>query len=352
MKTLFCLAIFGSAVLADTVTMKNGDRLSGTLVNTTPKGVVLKSEFAGEVTIAIENITAVETGGPVVVTTKDGRKLTGPVTTSGETLRVGGEEAPRAQLAAVRPQPAQQQFEIAEKRAQRPEFLDLYSGYVDFGFANTSGNASTRTLNTTGNLVRTTAKDKVTLRFSQIYANNATTGASLTTAQAIRSGIAYQRSFSPRMFVQGFNDYDYDRFLLLDLRAVIGGGLGFTAIKRPRTNLSLGGGGAYNREQFGADRARAAFTRTTGEAYFNQDFNHKLTAVLSIFERFSFFPNLTQTGEYRFNFDAGFSATLYKSLALQTAVSNRYLSNPPAGRKSNDSLFTTGIRYTIPSRSR
>lgn len=352
MKHFLAIALVATAALADTLTMKNGDRLTGTVLNTTPKGIVFKSEFAGEVTIAVENVTGVETASPVVVTTKDGKKLTGAVKTSGETLQVGNAEAPRAQLAAVRPEAAQEKFEVAERRAARPEFLDLYSGYVDFGFANTSGNATTRTLNTTANLIRSTDKDKVTLRFSQIYANNSTTGVSLTTAQAVRGGLAYQRNITQRLLVQGFNDYDYDRFLLLDLRTVIGGGLGYQAIKRQRTTLTVGAGGAYNRESFAADRNRAAFTRTTGEAYFNQDFNHKLTTLLTVFERFSFFPNLTVTGEYRFNFDAGFSATVYKSLALQAAVSNRFLSNPPPGRQKNDSLFTTGIRYTIPTRSR
>jgi len=352
MKNVLVLLLV-APILADTIVMKNGDKLTGTIVTTGDKGIVFKSEFAGEVTIAWENVTEATSANPVVITTKDGRKLTGAIRTEGDALIVGTERAERAAVAAVRPPDAQAKFELDESRKIRPQFLDLYNGFIDFGLANASGNAETSTVSTTANLARTTAKDKFSLRFAQIYASNATTGPSVNTAYAIRGGWAYQRNVSAKWFLQGFNDYEFDKFQLLDLRVVVGGGLGYTAIKNQRTLLTFGAGGAWNREQFGPNEvnlAALAFTRNSGEVYFNQEFTHKLNSILNVFERFAFFPNLSNTGEYRLNFDAGVAATIYKSLALQASFSDRFLSNPPAGRVKNDTLFTTGIRYTIPTR--
>ncbi len=351
------IVFFSMLAWADTVTLKNGDRLTGTIQNTTDKGVILKSELAGEVTIPVANITEVTTAAPLVVSTKDGKKVAGTLKTeNGSIVATPPSGAPvtiaAASLEALRPEAAQSAFELSQRRASDPGFLDIYSGFVDMGYASTSGNAATNTLGTSANLVRTTKHDKVTLRFASVFAQNSTTGVSITTANAIRGGIGYQRNIGSRIFLNAFNDYDYDQFLLLDLRTVLGGGLGVNLLKNARTTLTVGGGGAYNREAFGSNPAanRAAFTRSSGEVYFNQEFTHKLNAIVNVFERFSFFPNLTNTGEYRFNFDAGAAATIYKTIAVQGSFSNRFLSNPPAGRRQNDTILTTGIRYTIPTR--
>ncbi len=344
-------------LMADVVIMKNGDQLTGTIVNQTAKGLVFKSEFAGEVTIDWANIVSFAADKPVVLTLKDDKKVTGTVARKDDKLIATTEsganvELARADVTAVRPVAAQTAFEVQERRAQRPEFLDRYSGFADFGFASTTGNAQQQTIATNGQLVRTSAKDKLTLRFNQIFATTSTTGPRQTTAQAIRGGWAYQRNITSRLFGNVFNDYDYDRFLLLDLRFVFGGGLGYNVIKTDRTLLTVGGGGAYNRESFAENPAesRVAFTRSQGEVYFNQEFTHKLNDAFNLFERFGFYPNLTNTGDYRFNFDAGAAARIYKSISLQASFSSRFLSNPPAGRQQNDTILSTGVRYTIPTR--
>lgn len=323
MKRSVLLLIAGECLFGDTIGMKNGDRLTGTIVTSSDKGVVIKTEFAGEVTVGWPAITEVTTKEPVTLTLKDGKSITGVVRT------------------------VEGKFETTPAT---PQFLDMYTGFADFGLALSRGNASTTTFNTVANLNRITANDKVTLRFAQIYASNSTLGPGVATAQAVRGGVGYQRNISKKWFVNAFNDYEFDRFQLLDLRFVLGSGVGYQAIKNERTLLTFGGGGAYNREKFASDGTRAAFTRSSAEAYFNQEFTHKLNSRLNIFERFAFFPNLSNTGEYRLQFDSGLAAALYKSLSLQIAFSDRYLSNPPVGRKRNDTLLTTGVRYTIPTR--
>ena len=95
---------------------------------------------------------------------------------------------------------------------------------------------------------RATRSDKTTLYFNQIYARALVNNVKGTTAQAVRGGWAYNRNTASRLLFNFFNDYEYDRFQNLDLRFVLGGGAGFSALKTDRQQLALLAGFAYNRE--------------------------------------------------------------------------------------------------------
>ncbi len=51
------LCFFAGSVMADQVTLKNGDRLTGTIVKSNGKTLLIKTEFAGEVTGFLEQDT-------------------------------------------------------------------------------------------------------------------------------------------------------------------------------------------------------------------------------------------------------------------------------------------------------
>ena len=162
------------------------------------------------------------------------------------------------------------------------------------------------------------------------------------TANAIRGGGRYEINLSSRTFAFGFADLEFDEFQKLDLRAVLGGGMGYHAIKNERTLLDVFGGGAFNKEYFST-----GLRRSSGEALIGEELTHKLSSRSLLKERMVFFPNLSQTGEYRLNFDTSLVTNLNKWLSWQVTYSNRYLSNPVPGAKSNDVFITTGIRLAF-----
>jgi hypothetical protein len=47
------------------------------------------------------------------------------------------------------------------------------------------------------------------------------------------------------------------------------------------------------------------------------------------------------------NFDISAVAAIKKWMSFQISASDRYLSDPLPGRKDNDILFTTGLRFTF-----
>jgi len=127
---------------------------------------------------------------------------------------------------------------------------------------------------------------------------------------------------------------------------VLGGGLGYQVWIREASRLGVVGGGAWNREKF-SPAAAPGFTRNSAEAYWGDDFNHKLNARLNLTQTFRMFNNLSNGGEYRVNFDIGATTQLTRWLNWNVSLSDRYLSNPVAGRKNNDLLYTTGVGFSF-----
>ncbi len=87
--------------------------------------------------------------------------------------------------------------------------------------------------------------------------------------------------------------------------------------------------------------------RTSLEAQLGQTLDHQFTPRISFKEQLFFFPNLSEGGEYRINFDAALVMDINRRLAWQVTLSDRYLSDPPGGFKQNDLLLTTGLKIKL-----
>ena len=146
----------------------------------------------------------------------------------------------------------------AYERLLSPGWGQLWAGTATIGLAGTQGNAQTRTFTMAMNTARVTNTDKTSLYFSAVKASALINGVSAGTAQAIRGGWGYNRSVSSRLFVNTFNDYEYDRFQDLDLRFVLGGGLGYSAWKGEHGRLDHAGEYKSNREHRFCDAGRGA----------------------------------------------------------------------------------------------
>lgn len=337
------LGLSGSAVLADQVTVKNGDRITGSIVKKDAQTLTVKSPVFGEVTIPWDQVQTLVADQPVHVVLADGRTIQGTLTPREQAVEIDSSGARQrvnlSEITTLRDAAEQRAYE----RLLDPGWGQLWMASASLGFAGTQGNAKTRTLTTAFNAARVTSGDKTTLYFNAIKASALIGDVLEGTAQAVRGGWGYSHNLSPRIFVNGFNDYEYDRFQNLDLRFVLGGGLGYIAWKGERGRLDVLGGGAYNRESFAASDPNPAFTRNSGEAFFGDDFSYKLSTVTAFYQSLRFFPNLSETGEYRLNFDLGANTRLTRWLTWNLGLSNRLLSNPVPGRQKNDLMYTTGI---------
>lgn len=340
---LIVLAFLASVAWADQVSLKNGDRVTGKIQKKDGASLTIKSDLFGPVTIPWESITQVTSDEPLTVVLPDGKAVQGKIAVENQKLEVATpaarESIPLTQVGAIRNADEQKAWE----RLQNPSVLSLWTGFADLGVSLTGGNAVTSTVTTAMSATRETRSDKTIAYFNQIYSKGKLAdGTSTTTAQAVRGGWAYNRNLQPRLFVNLFNDYEYDAFQSLDLRFVLGGGLGYAVVKKEMTQFDLLGGADYSREKFSTP-----LTRNSAEAYWGNNLMHKFSKSTTLNQSFRMFNNLSNTGAYRMNFDVGTATVLRKWLSWQLTFSDRYLSDPAPGRKKNDVLFTTGLRFTF-----
>ena len=332
------LSFFSARAYADEVTLKNGDRLTGSVVKKDGKDLTVKTDQFGVVTTSWDQVASISTGKAINVVLQDGRTALGTLSTAGGQVTVatstGNVRVALTDITAMRDADEQAAYE----RLLKPGWTQLWAGTAALGLAGTSGNAKTLTFTTAVNAARATNSDKTSLYFNTIKASALVDGKSADTAEAVRGGISYNRNLKPRLFANVFNDWEYDKFQSLDLRFVIGGGLGFHAIKTERSQLDLLGGGDYNHSSFSTP-----LIRNTGEIFWGDDYNLKLTSATSLVQSFRMFNDLSDTGMYRLNFDVGASTKIAKWLTWNVSLSDRYLSDPVPGRKSNDFLYTTGL---------
>lgn len=357
--TLMIVCLCAFPALADQITMKNGDRLTGKVLSADEKTVHFKSDLAGDVAVQWDAITSVESSEHLNITLKDGKRLAGTVKTQDDKFIVANpsgasDSAMKGTVAAMRNDAEQKAFDVEADKIAHPKFTYFWSGLFDSGLALTRGNSATASFTLSGKAVRETSRDKLSLYGTYIYANDDSTPPSRTIANALRAGARLDYNLNPRLFVFGFTDFETNQLQHLDLRNVIGGGFGYHLIKTNRNTLDLFGGISYDRDSFGSytilvpppPTIVASFTRNSAEAVIGEEFASKLSKRSTLSERFSFYPNLSHTGDYRFQFDTSLATQLKNWLSWQMTLSDRYISYPPAGLKGNDLLLSTGLRVT------
>jgi len=364
-RGLFSLLLAATMICtahADQITLKNGDRMSGKIVTGDGKTLLLKTDFAGDVTIQWDAITGIESTDNVYLTLKDGTKLAGKITTRdgqfvvatpAETTVASAPAASKDTVIAVRNDAEQKAYDLAAERLAHPKFTYFWSGLFDTGLALTRGNSSTTTFTLASKAVRETARDKLTLYGNYVYGSDGTTPPSHTTANALIAGVRGDLNISPRVFVFAIADYQTNELQHLDLRQTYGGGFGYHVIKTANTLFDVFGGITYERDAFGAYALAGppivlvpSSDTNSAAAVVGEEFDAQLNKRTKFAERYSVYPNLTHTGDFRSQFDASLVTQFKAWLSWQFTFSDSYINFPPPGLRSNDLLLSTGLRVT------
>ncbi|HKT88393.1 MAG TPA: DUF481 domain-containing protein [Candidatus Sulfotelmatobacter sp.] len=344
-----------SALFADQVTLKNGDRLTGTVVKSDGKTLVLHTDAAGDVTIKFDSIQDIKTEQELHVSLKSGKTAVGPVTTTDDkieiaTKTVGTVEAPKGDVTLIRNDAEQQAYE----KSLHPGLMHGWNGGVNVGFSVARGNSETENLALAFNAVHPTLNDKITMYASSINTTNNLASPS-TVASLEQGGLRYDRNIIEKIFWFASADYMANALQFLDLRQVYSGGFGYHAIKNDRTVLDFLGGLNYTHEtysngpQIDSSGAFVSYGKTNRflALTLGEEWDQKIGKSTALTQNVDFYPDVQQTGEYRFTFNFGTVTKLNKWLGWQNQFGDIYVSNPPTGAKKNDVLFTTGLNVSF-----
>ena len=340
MRSFLFVGIFSFALLvahaaADQVTLKNGDRMSGTIVKSDGKTLVLHTDYAGDVTLKFDAVSGLESSGQLHIELQDGKTATGTVATSDGKLEIatrtaGTVEAPASAVKTLRNDSEQAAYEKSWKTA------------LNVGFALTGGNSETTNLSLGFLGARQTSNDKLGLYANVVYGKNNASGAvPSTTANAEAGGLRYDHDVTKRIFGFVGADFFADELQTLNLRSVFTGGAGYHVIKSDPTTLDFLGGLNYTRENYDL------FSRNLVALTLGEELMHKLGKSTTLNQKLYFFPDLNSAGDYRGTFDLATITKLNKVLGWQMTFSDVYVTDPPPLKRQNDVIFTTGLNLTF-----
>lgn len=326
-RLLVCILIVAlcSTAFAEELTLKNGDRLSGKIVEESDEAVVIETEYAGKLKIARKHIEKVIKTSPAITTAK-----------------AASTAAPKPIAAAV---PAET---VVVRKSSSNGFVGKmrsittgWDGTANIGFSYTSGNSNNITMTTGLRASKSRPQDGLTIYVRSLWNSNHGSQTNITTQNAFWGGARYDRTIDRRLF--GFVSYDFERDKpkRLRFRSVAGGGLGHRTIKNDRTELELLGGLAWNRTW------QTTGDTNTPEGLAGVTFRHKINDKLRLQNAATFFQNVTDLNEYRAIFDATLSIDVTKKVGFYISVGDRFNSDPFGTAKKNDFLFTTGMKWNF-----
>jgi putative salt-induced outer membrane protein YdiY len=328
-----------------TVTLENGDRLTGTLVSV--EGEVWKVRFAGnEAELPVSQVVSLQTDGPIGVRLSDGTILATTIIPAPSGLQIVGADgtaqtiSPAALLAVGDP---------GDLAALAPVQIGLFRPIGRFwnanmavGFSDKSGNSRARGLSGTFELARRSPKDRLTLTagFNREASEVADAGFE-TTVSKYYVQLRVDISFTGRFFVFTSTRQERDRFQDISLRSTYNAGFGFQAVSTDNTDLRFSLSGGARRESFISEGSATAGVAAIGSTV-------RQTVGPAVFAwQFDLTPNVEEFSDFRLVSDASVTAPLYKGIGVRFGILNEVNNRPQPGIKKHDMLVTTRLSYTI-----
>jgi len=155
------MVVSAPTVFADQITLRNGDRMSGTIITSDAKTLAIETEYADIVTIKWDFVQQIESSESLYVGTKGGQVIVGPVTTNDNKLAVTTKESgsvavAKADVTSIRNADEEKKAETALDRVQHPRVADLWAGTLDTGLGLVRGNSESSNFTFGLNAVRAT----------------------------------------------------------------------------------------------------------------------------------------------------------------------------------------------------
>ena len=272
LTNLMVVLAFGSTALADTIHMKNGDRLTGTIIMMENNVLTFKTSYAGDIKIAWDEITHVETDTSVHVVLGDQTSAHGMVkTTSSGDLQLQSENL-------MEPL----QFHTGHVTGINPPDIPpvKVTGRINAGVDIKRGNTDTDAYHIDGEVIARTEANRYTIGAEA----NREEESEQKTADNWLLYTGYDHFFSQKWFFYTNANFEQDDFKDLDLRTTVGAGAGHQFFETEEKNLSLRGGLAYVNEDYSVESQDKDYTAGRWAVKYEQFFFERFIQLFHLHE--------------------------------------------------------------------
>lgn len=295
--------------LADEIRLKNGDRLSGQVIRMESGKLILKTMYAGDISIIWQEVASVMTDGSVKVMLKDETALEGTSLAIEEgkmMLETGKLEAPAS-------------FNLADVKAINPLPVKpvKITTRVNASVTSERGNTKSDNYYFDGEFVARTEKNRY--KIGGELSKEESDGT--TNSQNWLAYGNYSHFLDKKWYLYADTLFEHDEFKDLDLRTTLGGGAGYQIFETPLLNLSISAGLAKVDENFDVaednDYSAGQWSMNYDQYFFKKfvQLFHVHTGFVSFEDsddwflktrtglRFPVYKGLTATLQYNFDYD-------------------------------------------------
>lgn len=320
----------------DTVVLKNGDRLTGTVTGITADKVFLDADAVGALEIDLAQVGSIATTGAVPLATEDGESFEARVQgLSDGNLRVGSG-------AATRDVPVGSLVTY-----MKPV---VWSGSINAGGSISTGNTERRTASAAAEAIRRTRDTRLTLRASWDYGEDKkdTTGDGLldtwVLSQRRTFGSAkFDYFLTEKLYAYGQASGENDRFADLKLRTTIGGGLGYQLLDEATFALQGEAGVSYVNE----DRYPPAPDDEYTAARLAYSLRWDITPDVQFLQDTEAYPSLENGDDIYARVDSRLRTTLVDKMFAQLQHVFDYDNTPAPGNQRDDHRFILSVGWSF-----
>lgn len=343
---LICLSSTG---WADVVTLKNGDRVTGDLVTIQGGTLQLKTDKLGTISIPMASVAAYSATKPVAVITKGQTPMQGmlQLMPSGD-WQVTAANGQVQTIAAAKVDTIMPSADYQKLVGPAPKLWQAWNGSASLGYSVQSGNQQTNNLATTISAVRDRPPAPIfsphwrtNFDFTSLFSHAHEDGNTVT-SRTVTANLTQDYVFTEDNFLFIIGQANHVSTQGLYLQQTYGGGYGRTLVKTSRTRFAVTAGPTFVQEKF----FTGLLTRTA-QALIAETLGTQVTKQVRIDHFFQFYPDLINRGQYRFDTSTVASVKLSRKFSANASVIDLYLSNPPAGNRSNNITFSVGLGYAF-----
>lgn len=325
------VVVLPGIAVADVVTMKNGDRLTGKVERMRGATLEFSTAYAGTVSLDANKVQTLVTDQDVTIVLKDHSRVIGRLGVSDGRLLVQPPE-PGAPVADVDPR----RVSTLEPGVMTDRDW-LFTGRINLGLSDTTGNTELRRYNLDAETIARRGRS----RWTTTARGNEATEREVETEMNAVVGLKYDRFVSEYWYGYGGTTFEHDRFKDLRLRSTLGLGAGQQLFQDARTNLAL---------ESGLDRVWTDYFDALDERFYAirlaSRFDHWLWQdVVQVFNNNQMFVSLADISTSFVRTQSGLRFPLKGGLLASLLFNLDWDGNPAPGRESVDRQLVLSLGY-------
>lgn len=337
------LFAFATVANAATVTLSNGDHVTGELRGVRDGQLVLATPNMGEVLLDLDAVAKIETDQPVAVWLASGDRAVGRIE-PGEAgqIRLKAETGdllfPVSQLMGISAAPADTPSDIQraiDALAEKAEPKSPWSAQIEFGANYSAGNTDRKGFHVTFDAKRETPDDIFGIRAMTLYAEE--DGSRTVNEQHLR--FREDIKFDP-WYVFALLAFERDEFEDLNLRAILAPGIGRVLSDTEDLKAKVEVGPSLTYEDYDTGGSDYTFQIRFGFFASKQVFdNARITEELEIY------PGVNSGIQWRIVSETSFENKISEDLFFKLTVRNDYNTDVPAGVDRWDVKVLASVVY-------